>query len=646
MSDGKIIIQTSIENKSFDKQIAELKAKAKKYEKTLESDLEIPIKFRMSADERKQLESDLEKTKNQIISLRNQASKDIPNIGDNFKKTSKSIKRFALSLLSVGSIFAVLSKASNSYTAADEKNTNQIEANWIGMGTILSPVIEMIMSLMKKAVTGILYFMTVLTGTNYIAKANEQVLKNQSKGMKDLSKNTNKATKSLLAFDEANVLSSETKTESNTGNQIDTSVLFDVNDLGNSTISTIKKIGEALQPVYKTIKKIIEWCLEHPDVIIRVLGGLAILGIINKIIGFGGTGGKIGTGLLGLKGVLGTLATIGVIAIGVDLAYSALTGRDLIDDLKEIKKGIDDLNYSNENTKKTSEKLAKSNKEIIKNEESKIKKLEAGNKKIKQYVQYIQDTISAQSEIITKNNEWYNSLNPLDKIVAQIAGDFDKNASMSKNAAVQIDDLMESYKKLYEQNQLTDDEVKVYLDLREKLNSKEKQASGIVFQVDAKYLNLNNTVDELSETSKKASREAGILGGAIGSIPKNTKITVDTKFNKPDDRELRDAFNKIKGGLTGTGLFTILGFDKIKLARGGVVNNPGKGVPISNNIIAGEEDPEAVLPLTEETLSMLGQFIGRHITIENIIDNNIDGRRLNRILKTSNGITNFARNGG
>lgn len=646
MSDGKIIIQTSIENKSFDKQIAELEAKARKYEKTLESDLEIPIKFRMSADERKQLESDLEKTKNQIINLRNQASKDIPNIGDNFKKTSKSIKRFALSLLSVGSIFAVLSKASNSYTAADEKNTNQIEANWIGLGTILSPVIEMIMSLIKKAVTGILYFMTVLTGTNYIAKANEQVLKNQSKGMKDLSKNTNKATKSLLAFDEANVLSSETKTESNTGNQIDTSVLFDVNDLGNSTISTIKKIGEALQPVYKTIKEIIEWCLEHPDVIVRVLGGLAILGIINKIIGFGGTGGKIGTGLLGLKGVLGTLATIGVIAIGVDLAYSALTGRDLVKDLKDIKDGLEDLINNNDTLNENSKTLVKQNKEVIKSEEKKMSSWKKGDRELNNYVEYIKDTIAAQSGIITKNQEWYDGLGPVEKVIKSVTGEWNKNTTASKSAATQIDDLMKSYKVLYDQGLLNYDQASTYLELREKLNFKENNAKDVVFAVDSNYQNLDKTIRNTSDDTRKAAENAGILGTAIGNLPTRKQINIDTKFNEPDMEKLKQAVNKLKSGLTGTGVYTVLGLDKIKLARGGIVNNPGKGVPISNNIIAGEKDQEAVLPLTEETLSMLGQFIGRHITIENIIDNNIDGRRLNRILKTSNGITNFARNGG
>ena len=178
------------------------------------------------------------------------------------------------------------------------------------------------------------------------------------------------------------------------------------------------------------------------------------------------------------------------------------------------------------------------------------------------------------------------------------------------------------------------------------MNFKENNAKDVVFAVDSNYQNLDKTIRNTSDDTRKAAENAGILGTAIGNLPTRKQINIDTKFNEPDMEKLKQAVNKLKSGLTGTGVYTVLGLDKIKLARGGIVNNPGKGVPISNNIIAGEKDQEAVLPLTEETLSMLGQFIGRHITIENIIDNNIDGRRLNRILKTSNGITNFARNGG
>lgn len=76
-------------------------------------------------------------------------------------------------------------------------------------------------------------------------------------------------------------------------------------------------------------------------------------------------------------------------------------------------------------------------------------------------------------------------------------------------------------------------------------------------------------------------------------------------------------------------------FNRLKLATGGIVNNPGRGVPVGN-VVTGESGREGVIPLTDpRAMSELGAEIGKWITINNAIDVNMDSRRINRILATS-----------
>lgn len=82
-----------------------------------------------------------------------------------------------------------------------------------------------------------------------------------------------------------------------------------------------------------------------------------------------------------------------------------------------------------------------------------------------------------------------------------------------------------------------------------------------------------------------------------------------------------------------------------KLAKGGIVNNPGAGV-MMGNYIAGEKGPEAVIPLDEKTIDALGMAFARNAKIGVNLTNEINGRLLARVLKEINNDASFATNGG
>ena len=84
-----------------------------------------------------------------------------------------------------------------------------------------------------------------------------------------------------------------------------------------------------------------------------------------------------------------------------------------------------------------------------------------------------------------------------------------------------------------------------------------------------------------------------------------------------------------------------------RLAKGGIISQPGRGVPIGyGQAIGGERGQvEGVLPLTDsQQMQLLGEAIGKYVKINNVIDVNMDSRRINRILQNSSDRVNFASN--
>lgn len=81
-----------------------------------------------------------------------------------------------------------------------------------------------------------------------------------------------------------------------------------------------------------------------------------------------------------------------------------------------------------------------------------------------------------------------------------------------------------------------------------------------------------------------------------------------------------------------------------KLASGGIINQPGRGVPMSS-AIAGERGAEGVIPLTDsQQMALLGEAIGKYITINANITNTMNGRVISRELAKVQNESDFAYN--
>ena len=172
------------------------------------------------------IEADIEKLENRLKKLQNQgrntgeevssafdkikakiksAGTHIASLGSKFKATLssskglgksftstfnngiKSIKKFALGLLSVRTAFSIVSIAIQSYLIYDSQLSNSIQHCWNVLGSLLAPILEFVISLFSKAVSYVNAFVEALTGINLVARANKKALDSQAKSTKKLS---------------------------------------------------------------------------------------------------------------------------------------------------------------------------------------------------------------------------------------------------------------------------------------------------------------------------------------------------------------------------------------------------------------------------------------------------------------------------
>lgn len=332
--DGKVVIGTDLDTKNVNAQITKLEKDLEIMVKTLETDMQIPVGLRMSEDEKLKLESDIEKTKNRIISLKesmqdvgSEADKNTDKISKGFKKGTTTLKRFALSLFGIHSMYRLASRASSAWLSQDTELAQRLQNVWIGLGALVSPILEKMSTLMLKALGYLNEFVKALSGgrIDFIAKANAKALEKQAKAQKELNRQT-------YDFDEIRKQQemSTSTSEGITGGGID------IPELDSRVVKKLQDLAKWLRENQELVKGL--------GIVLGItFGAFQIAKLVSNIGALIGSAGA-GTGLAGLSSLLGGLAQIGVIAIGVSLLYTGLTGRDLASDIKEVIQNVKDLN--------------------------------------------------------------------------------------------------------------------------------------------------------------------------------------------------------------------------------------------------------------------------------------------------------------
>lgn len=162
--------------------------------------------------------------------------------------------------------------------------------------------------------------------------------------------------------------------------------------------------------------------------------------------------------------------------------------------------------------------------------------------------------------------------------------------------------------------------------------------NGIVSLVKSVVSTIKNIAVSIATTVGNviASVFKAVVNGVLGAIEKI--------LNSPI-RAVNGLIKVINKYVPGINLGTLKTFNLPRLAKGGIISQPGRGVALGS-AIGGERGQEGVIPLTDsQQMALLGEAIGKYVRIDNMIENYIDGRKLNRILQSSNDRTRFAMNG-
>ena len=596
--DGKIVIGTEINTKQFDAQIKVLKNKLNDIESSLQ--MASKDKTLFSTSEIEEMNAEAEKLRNKIGSLQGDFKKTNKETSKGFDKVTKSLKRFALSLFSVGSIFAGVSKASSAWLSQDTELAQKLQNVWIGLGALVSPVIEKISDLMLKALGYLNEFVKALSGgrIDFIAKANAKALEKQTKAQAKLNKETQQ-------YDFDVIRRQQNISSTSTGEGIDTSGLINIPELNENIV-------KKLQDMAKWLKENWYWIKEVGKAILLVFGIKAIEGIL-KNIGLLTGSESSHTGIAGLTKLLKDLATIGVITIGVDILYSGITGRNLVQDLKDILKGFEELKGAHKQNTKTSKGLT----EQSKNLSSTIDELGENGELTGEKLQH---TIKALE--VTKNNslDLFETMERSKTFFGNFNGDNKEVKKGQEEVAEQLKITTNDYKKLYEQGLLNDTQTKDY-----------EETLGLQII----------TMDKLGKETQNLKTDYEKLTGKTWTIKIEREITDKysglnyKSSNKGAFIEGLENLFKPLGNL-----FIPLFRNQRKMAQGGIVTQPTRA------LIGEGGYPEAVVPLTDNYLKTLANLIGQYNSGsgQNVTNVYLNGRLIQREISKTQDKINFATN--
>lgn len=115
----------------------------------------------------------------------------------------RSIKQIVPSILGVGSAFQIITKAAQTFMSQNEALTQRMGAAWTSLGNLIGPIIEKVVGWVTTAIQYLTAFLNLLgmTGTSstQTGKATEKAAAAAKKGVEELKR-------TLLGFDELNVL--------------------------------------------------------------------------------------------------------------------------------------------------------------------------------------------------------------------------------------------------------------------------------------------------------------------------------------------------------------------------------------------------------------------------------------------------------
>ena len=706
--DGTITIGTKLDDKEFDAQILQLERKINDMERDLEVSISTG-EFAEDSQQAEELRVKIEKAKNQLVSLNKQkkkynstgyTTKGLEGLGEPIGKAFNKIGRIVLSIFSIRSAYGAMQRASSILAQYNSQYATDLEYIRYALVQAIAPILEKVVKLAY----------TLLGYMNYLAKiwfGKPIFAENLAKNFAKASKSTSEIKKNLQTtpFDEMNVLSDTSG--ANAGISMPSMDFKDVEipewlkkfaELTKPIIDFFKEIIEKYGPVaggimivvgalagFYILKTLISLftnmgkavtgisadftgffnALGKSAEIIAILGGLAlVIGQVTELIkAFSESGLTLGevagllaivlgelavaftamaaaTKLINLEGAVGAIAILGGLALVIDQVTSLIntfskSGLKLSDVITLLATVF--LSVVAAMTAMSAIAMLLTSNPLA------LVGLLALVTSISAILIVIKETLPIILEACSK---FINETSPaIIKLLTTIAQCIQVIIIALGTTLVAI---INSVGNLFNTvftgierivNTVGIVTVKVLQGIKEVI----KQIGDTIQQVSYTIIWFINTLGPSVDN---------LVTHIISSITKVVNFIVSA-IEYLVNTALR-GLNNVIGVINNIPGINIPKIQSLyiprftpRLAVGGLINNPGRGVPLGGgSAIGGEAGREGVIPLTDsQAMETLGEAIGRYITINANITNTMNGRIISRQLQQIRNDKEFAYNG-
>ena len=515
--------------------------------------------------------------------------KNVDKVGNSVSNVVKKVGRWALAVFGIRSAYMAVRSAMSTLSQYDEQMASNIEYIKYALANTLKPIIEGIINLVVKLLSYVNYIAQAWFGVNLFANASAKGFKNAKDNLSKTSKEAKELKKQLAGFDEMNVIS-DSSNDSSGG-------------IGEGAILPSFDLSSMQGEVPEWIK----WITDNKDLILSVIAGIAA-GIIAWNLG-----------LSGLQSL-----GIGVAIVGVVYAIQGL-----IDYLK-------DPSWENFGKIITGIGIAVAGVAIIFGAwpiavagavVAVIGIIVSNWEKIKSFLQNGIDWLTGKSDWIHEHlGDTIGNI--YDYLVRTLQRGLDWFNLTFTSIKKIFDGIIKFIKGVF-----TADWKMAWEGIKQIFGGIWDWISG-----SAKLI-LSGLIDKVKTI---ASTVGDVISGVFKAVVNGILSAIENILNKPI--KTINSLIKVINKVPGIDLEKLSTFKLPRLAVGGIVNMPGRGVPIGG-AITGEAGAEGVIPLTDsQAMETLGEAIGRYISVNLTNITKLDNRQIAREQKKINSRNDFAMN--
>ncbi|MEI3530689.1 MAG: hypothetical protein V8Q75_06515 [Bacilli bacterium] len=519
----------------------------------------------------KQKQIDLNKTDLSSI------QKNVGNVGNSVSDIVKKIGRWTLAVFGLRSAYMAVRGAMSTLSQYDNQMASNIEYIKYALANTLKPIIEEIINLVVKLLSYVNYIAQAWFGVNLFANASSKGFKDAQDNLSKTNKEAKELKKQLAGFDEMNVISNNSSEVGvGTGAGAGTTLpSFDLSSMQGEVPEWLKWITDNKEEILSTIggitAGIAAWSLGLGG--LKSLGfGVAIAGVVYAIQGLieyleDPSWDNFGKIITGIGGaVAGVAIMFGTWPVAVAGALIAIIGI------------------------------------IVSNWEN------------------IKSTLQNGIDWLTGKSDWIHEY--LGDTIGNI---YDCFVRTLQRGLDWLDLTFTSIKKIFDgiitfvKGVFTGDWKKAWEGIKQIFGGIWDWISG------SATLILSGLIDKAKTI---ASTVGDVISGVFKAVVNGILSAIENILNKPINtiNSLIKTINKVPG----INLGKLDTFKLPRLAVGGIVNMPSRGVPIGGAIV-GEAGAEGVIPLTDsQAMEELGSAIGRYITINLTNNTNLDGKTIAR----------------